>query len=957
MPTVGETAARFANPPKEYGAIYWALGWPPNRERILADIELVTSNGGGGYMINSGSRQTKYLTPEYMELFKFTVEECKKHGLKMWIDGEDGYPDGFAGGRISRDYPQLGMQGIIADAHYTVASGQTLDIPLPAGALGIIANSRAGAPDATAGPTVVTNFDVALPGDGQFKWTAPGSTVTGGDRLLSWEVIFQGSPGEPRYTAVCGQTLSFPLPPGTLSIRANAVSGGRGRGGGAGAAAPRTVLPMPAGGQFKWKAPDDRTWEITFVRHLYRSSPTRAGERADGTRDKDSLYALIDYLDPEATDTYIKIVEEAYGKVAGDEFGKTILGFRGDETDYTGFIPWTPKLLETFQKQKGYDLAPYIAQFFVNPLTEEARRARADYWDVWSGMFRDNFYKRMQDWSEAHNMIYMVHLNHEETMLSGGGGEDMTKNEGSFWRDMRYVGVPGVDNLNQIGPGIVADFPKLAGSAAHLFGRPQAWSEEGGDPGQSGKFVFDYQLVRGLNYMNIRRINAASPATGGRLQNPNAAIGWYITRAQYLMAMGRPAAQVALFHASDSYWLNDKEADDVQLKLVTELMEHQIDFDHIDPDSLASVCTLEGGGLKNLSGQTYRAVIVPTSTVIQKAVLQRLRDFAAAGGKVLFVGRTPSMVVDRTFLHPDPAPDLSFATLLESSPAITERVVAALPPPDVKLDAACPPVKYIHRHLKDGEVYLFFNESSSRQTRTATLVGSGQVQVWDPARGTIQALAGVAPAQGIVAVPLSLAAQETRFIVIGALPSGPAVSAPMVSTGQTVASLDGDWSVALGEKQLTSPLKPWTEMDAGSFNGTAVYEHEFTVASALPSGQHAYLDLGNVHEDARPRLNGTALAVRSWPPYVWDVTSLIKPGANTLEVQVQAAAPAPERGGGGGGAPARRSGTGTPGQLGGAPPPAAGAPRGRGAPGARRGGAANTPANVGLLGPVRVLVQ
>jgi beta-galactosidase GanA len=87
------------------------------------------------------------------------------------------------------------------------------------------------------------------------------------------------------------------------------------------------------------------------------------------------------------------------------------------------------------------------------------------------------------------------------------------------------------------------------------------------------------------------------------------------------------------------------EADDVTVKLVTQLMEHQIDFDHIDADTLATVCTLEGGGLKNLSGQIYRAVIVPTSTVIQKGVLERLRAFAAAGGKVIFVGRTPTMVV------------------------------------------------------------------------------------------------------------------------------------------------------------------------------------------------------------------------------------------------------------------------------------------------------------------------
>ena len=170
--------------------------------------------------------------------------------------------------------------------------------------------------------------------------------------------------------------------------------------------------------------------------------------------------------------------------------------------------------------------------------------------------------------------------------------------------------------------------------------------------------------------------------------------------------------------------------------------------------------------MKNLSGQIYRAVIVPTSTVIQKAVLERLRAFAAAGGKVIFVGRPPTMVVDRTFLHPEPgAPDLSFATL-EPAPEITARVVAALPPPDVKLDTACPPIKYIHRALKDGEVYFFFNESDQLQSRTATLAGTGQVQVWDAASGTIHPLDGVTQAAGRVAVPLALTNYEARFIVL-----------------------------------------------------------------------------------------------------------------------------------------------------------------------------------------------
>jgi hypothetical protein len=569
----------------------------------------------------------------------------------------------------------------------------------------------------------------------------------------------QGIVADARYTVAAGQTIKIPLPPGTIGILVNQRASARGN-----TQVPTSeVLPLNPVGEFEWTAPNQGMWEVTFVRHVFRSSPTRFVNREDGTNAKDSRYSLIDYLNPEATRTYLKIIFDTYEKLVGNEFGKTILGFRGDEPDYTGFMPWTPKLLETFQAQKGYDLKPWIPQFFTSQLSPEAKRAKADYWDVWSGMFRDNFFKPMEEWCTARKMEYMVHLNHEELMINLFRGEDLIRNEGSFFRDMRYVGVPGIDNLSQIKPGSVTDFPKLASSAAHLFGRPQIWTEQGGGMGQAGKFTTDYQLVRGINYMNIRGLNAAPTAD----VNP-ATTGWYVTRASYLLAIGRPAAQVALYHPTDSEWLGDQQADSVTVALTAQLLEKQIDFDYIDHDSF-SLFTLEGGGIKNLSGQIYRAIIIPSSTVIQKNMLKRLRAFSAAGGKVVFVGRKPSMVVDRTFLDPEGAPDLSFA-IIEPLPEITSKVVSALPKPDVRLDDACASIKYNHRVLKDGNVYFFFNESDQPQSRTATLAGKGTAQVWDATSGKINIMKSTRAGNGFMSLPLTLAPFESKFIVIGPKP-------------------------------------------------------------------------------------------------------------------------------------------------------------------------------------------
>ena len=97
-----------------------------------------------------------------------------------------------------------------------------------------------------------------------------------------------------------------------------------------------------------------RPWELVLVRHVFRSSPTRYNNRADGTNAKDSQYPLIDYLNPEATKAFPQNHRtEVYKKNSfGNEFGSTVLGFFGDEPDYTGFMPWTPRLLEESQSSR-----------------------------------------------------------------------------------------------------------------------------------------------------------------------------------------------------------------------------------------------------------------------------------------------------------------------------------------------------------------------------------------------------------------------------------------------------------------------------------------------------------------------------------------------------------------------------------------------------------------------------
>jgi hypothetical protein len=57
-------------------------------------------------------------------------------------------------------------------------------------------------------------------------------------------------------------------------------------------------------------------------------------------------------------------------------------------------------------------------------------------------------------------------------------------------------------------------------------------------------------------------------------------------------------------------------------------------------------------------------------------------------------------------------------------------------------------------------------------------------------------------------------------------------------------------------------------------------------AGWLGGGRRLLLDLGKVHEVAEVVINGRSAGIAWKPPYAVDITDLVKPGANRLEIKV-----------------------------------------------------------------------
>jgi hypothetical protein len=549
-------------------------------------------------------------------------------------------------------------------------------------------------------------------------------------------------------------------------------------------------------GAIAWTAPAG-SWTVMVVEHQFRTSPTRSD--TNPTRKKDGSQSLEDYMNPAATEQYLEFTHEQYKKAVGDEFGRTILGFRGDEPDYSiSGLPWTANFFGQFEQVKGYDIRPYLASFLLpkgTAMTDPQKRAKADYYDVFSQIFGDGFFKPQGEWCAANHLEYQVHLNHEEMEMQ------LTRSEGEFLRDMKYVQVPGIDSIwHQIWTDTVSDFPRLASSAAHVYGHPRAFTESfaayrPAPDVTMARYILNEQFVRGVNLVETMYFPASTGTRGGPMtymKDPAyPALLTYVRRMSYLLSTGEPAASVALFLPSSSMWLGDAASDTAFVSTERLLSEHQIDFDIVNEDALATDLKAGHGTLATLSGNQYRTVIVPGAAVISQAVLDRLRAFVAGGGKVLFLGRTPELISGRTILdaRAATAADFSWASVETSArlpetptppayppaappapqvvaPAILQAVKAAVSEPELWLASPDTSLRCMKRRLKDSDVYMFFNEGSTATSDAVTFRSDGQlVEEWDPATGAVSSAVSTR-AEGTMSVQLQLKPYETRVLMV-----------------------------------------------------------------------------------------------------------------------------------------------------------------------------------------------
>jgi hypothetical protein len=105
--------SQFSDPPKEYKSAPLYV-WNTKITRGLIDstmADLKEKGFGGVFVHPRPGLVTEYISDEWYELFRYTLDKGKELDMNVWIYDENSYPSGFAGGHVPAEMPESYNQG------------------------------------------------------------------------------------------------------------------------------------------------------------------------------------------------------------------------------------------------------------------------------------------------------------------------------------------------------------------------------------------------------------------------------------------------------------------------------------------------------------------------------------------------------------------------------------------------------------------------------------------------------------------------------------------------------------------------------------------------------------------------------------------------------------------------------------------------------------------------------
>jgi len=706
------------------------------------------------------------------------------------------------------------------------------------------------------------------------------------------------------------------------------------------------VLAIPAGGaavdisgrmdpqgRLDWDAPPGPSRIMRFVASNTGQTLECPSPNSDGL--------IIDHLSREAAAvdmTYILdrllSVRESLGAL------KT---FMLDSYEVREAVDWTGDFVDAFRARHGYDPVPYLPALFDPAALDAATAGRFlyDYRKTVSDLIIENHFRAVRDLLNKRGVRLLAEAGHggyaRVDALKALGSADIPM--GEFWNHERFWVVKEAASAAHIYGRRIVDAETLTGWRSWQDGPAEykrrfdialcaglnhpTFHTFTHNPPAAGRPGFVYHAGEHFN-VNTTWWDQAGPLIE------------YMARCDYLLQQGLFVADVAFYYGDQAPNLVPSRRIDPDIEPIypdtaclhcgkprpiqTSELDRGYDFDYVNSEVILERMRVSDGRIFLPDGLSYALLVLPDRDDMPLAVLRKLEELVEAGATV--VGRKP---VRAHGLAGFPACDDEVRALADriwgacDGAAVKEhahgkgRIVWGIPLNDILRNRGLGPdfqplgdlnadqhIDFIHRSAGRDDIYFVSNSAKAAEAFDAVFrVGADRTpELWYPDTGRIVPCRSFARVEGGCRLTLELPAYGSVFVVFRRTPTPAAYLSPepLKAESQPVAAIAGPWTVRFPPGSgapgsvLWNGLIGWTESeDPGIryFSGTASYEAEFELGEPLlREGQGWLLDLGTLREVAEATLNGRHLGIIWKEPFQADVSGLLIPGRNVLEVKV-----------------------------------------------------------------------
>jgi hypothetical protein len=710
-------------------------------------------------------------------------------------------------------------------------------------------------------------------------------------------------------------------------------------------------------GMLEWTAPAGSNWTLYALfmgwhgKMVERAAPGGEGEAIDHFSDK-ALHDYLQYFDNAFKGHDVHSIRSFFN----DSY---------EVDDARGQANWTPEFLDQFKTRRGYDLREHLDVLFKIDTAEINSRVLYDYRQTISELLLEKFTTPWHEWAKAKgakirnqshgspanilDLYSAIDIPETEgadilrfkfaTSAAHVMGKPLASSESATWLNEHFLSslgdvkraldkyfVGGVNHIFYHGTNFSPQHATWPGwlfyAAVHFTPANSFWK----DFGTVNKYVAHIQsfLQQGKPDNDVLLF---FPVVD-RFSEPLAAIRSRRSINDYTEGQTKPDAEALKNQRVNSTTKMIKDSiDALSMNLLQHfdgmegfenttfksgaeyLLKQGYAFDLVSDKQLQQVQSLNGK--LQTGGVNYQAIVLPDCKYITVETLTRLLKLAHGGATIIFYKQLPFKVPGYGQLttrsgelqklwaqvHFDNGNKSSVykAAIGKGIILKSDDLPALLSFAKIRREAMVDQeLLFVRRSYNGGVVYFIANSSSHKVEGWVELaVKATGVAIYDP----MLERKGVAKTRrlpsGNTGIFLSLNEGESCLVQTSARPFK-ANPFPYIQTDGGPQQITGDWKVTFtdGGPVIPSPIKAtklvsWTDFggdDVKKFSGTAQY----SLSLKKPAGNfHGWLlDLGNVQETAEVLLNGNKLATLVGPVYQFVIPASLLQKDNVLKVNV-----------------------------------------------------------------------